>query len=59
VTTKGSVVNSTIFTTEDSSSEHKSNDDRILDTALNLCKKNTEEKQGSLEAIPIVVKIFL
>lgn len=35
------------FTSEEqTSSEQKSNDDRILDTALNLCKKNVEERKG-------------
>ncbi|CRK96809.1 CLUMA_CG010028, isoform B [Clunio marinus] len=48
VTTKGSMINSAIFTSEDGPNEHKSNDDKILDTALNLCKKNVEEKKGEV-----------
>lgn len=47
VTAKGSIINSTIFTSEDGPNEQKSNDDKILDTAMNLCKKNVEEKKGS------------
>lgn len=46
VTTKGSIINATIFTSEDGPNEQKSNDDKILDTALNLSKKNVEEKRG-------------
>lgn len=48
VTTKGSIINATIFTSEDGPNELKSNDDKILDTALSLCKKNVEEKRGNL-----------
>lgn len=40
-------MNATIFTSEDGS-EQKSNDDKILDTALNLSKKNVEEKRGRI-----------
>lgn len=46
MTAKGSVINSVIFTSEDGPNEQKSNDDKILDTALNMCKKHVEEKQG-------------
>lgn len=35
-----------MFTSEDGPNEQKSNDDKILDTALNLCKKSVEEKKG-------------
>lgn len=51
VTAKGSILNSIFFTSEDDQSEQKSNDDKILDTALNLCKKNIEEKKG--KTLPI------
>lgn len=37
-----------MFTSEDDQSEQKSNDDKILDTALNLCKKSVEEKKGKI-----------
>lgn len=47
VTTQGNVLMTATFTSEEqTSSEQKSNDDRILDTALNLCKKNVEERKG-------------
>ena len=48
MTTKGSIINAAIFTSEDSQNEQKSNDDKILDTALSLCKKNVEAKRGKL-----------
>ncbi|KAL7026979.1 hypothetical protein ACKWTF_005254 [Chironomus riparius] len=51
VTTKGSIINAAIFTSEDSQNEQKSNDDKILDTALSLCKKNVEQKQGDVRYI--------
>ncbi|CAO1399696.1 unnamed protein product [Diamesa serratosioi] len=51
VTAKGSILNSTLFTNEDDQSEQKSNDDKILDTALNLCKKNIEEKKGEVRYV--------
>jgi len=35
-----------MFTNEEDPAEQKSNDDKILDTSLNLCKKNVEEKRG-------------
>lgn len=47
VTTQGNFLMSATFTSEEQTSrEQKSNDDKILDTALNLCKKNVEEKKG-------------
>lgn len=46
VTSKGTVITSMIFTSEEGDSEMKSNDDRILETALQLCRKNVEEKRG-------------
>ncbi|KAG5684203.1 hypothetical protein PVAND_013442 [Polypedilum vanderplanki] len=52
VTTKGSIINATIFTSEDGpANEQKSNDDKILDTALSLCKKNVDEKRGDVRYI--------
>ncbi|XP_058126851.1 telomerase-binding protein EST1A [Anopheles ziemanni] len=46
VTTKGSVLKTTTFTVEDDVGELKSNDDRILETALNLCRHQPEETRG-------------
>lgn len=45
VTTKGHQIK-TFISSEDDSSDQKSNDDKILDTALNLCKSNTEKRIG-------------
>lgn len=46
VTTKGSVLTSSIFTVEDDTDEQKSNDNKILDTVSSLCKNNVEETRG-------------
>lgn len=46
VTTKGSVLNTSTFTAEDDNSEQMSNDDKILTTALNLCKNHLDKKTG-------------
>lgn len=46
MTTKGSVLNSSTFTAEDDNSEQMSNDDKILTTALNLCKNHLDKKTG-------------
>ncbi|XP_052900031.1 telomerase-binding protein EST1A [Anopheles moucheti] len=45
VTTKGSILKTSSFTEEDDVGELKSNDDRILETALNLCRHNAKDKQ--------------
>lgn len=46
VTTKGSILNTSTFTAEDDEDVQMSNDDRILKTALNLCREHAEEKRG-------------
>lgn len=48
VTTRGSILNSLTFTAEDDYVEPMSNDDKILQTAVNLCKDNNTpvEKNG-------------
>lgn len=51
VTTKGSILNTSAFTFEDDVGEQKSNDDRILETALNLCRNHVEEKRGEVRYI--------
>ncbi|XP_055644109.1 telomerase-binding protein EST1A isoform X2 [Toxorhynchites rutilus septentrionalis] len=45
VTTKGTILKTSTFTSEDDVGEQKSNDDRILETALNLCRNHTEKKR--------------
>ncbi|XP_049299967.1 telomerase-binding protein EST1A isoform X2 [Anopheles funestus] len=45
VTTKGSILKTSTFTVEDDVGDLKSNDDRILETALNLCRHNVKDKQ--------------
>lgn len=45
VTTKGSILNSSVFTLEESENQI-SNDDKILQTALNLCKNNVDRYEG-------------
>ncbi|EAT43005.1 AAEL005526-PA [Aedes aegypti] len=45
VTTKGSILNTSTFTAEDGDDVQMSNDDRILKTALNLCRDHVEEKR--------------
>ena len=37
---------SSLFTSEGDNDEHKSNDDKILKTALKLCKNNNDLLQG-------------
>ncbi|XP_055683331.1 telomerase-binding protein EST1A isoform X2 [Lutzomyia longipalpis] len=51
VTTKGSVLNSSVFTVEDDNSEPLSNDDKILATAVHLCKNNAEEDRDGTRYI--------
>ncbi|XP_053691492.1 telomerase-binding protein EST1A [Sabethes cyaneus] len=51
VTSKGSVMTRSAFTSEDDDGEQKSNDDRILETAMNLCRNHTEEKRGEIRYI--------
>ncbi|XP_063703273.1 telomerase-binding protein EST1A isoform X2 [Culicoides brevitarsis] len=50
VTTKGHQIK-TFISSEDDSSEPKTNDDKILDTALNLCKPNAEKRIGDTRYI--------
>lgn len=45
VTTKGHQLK-TFIASEDDTYEQKSNDDKILETALNLCKTTREELRG-------------
>lgn len=45
VTTKGHQIK-TFIASEDDTTDQKSNDDKILDTALNLCKFHAEERIG-------------
>ncbi|XP_055709469.1 telomerase-binding protein EST1A isoform X2 [Phlebotomus papatasi] len=51
VTTKGSILNSSVFTVEDDNSEPLSNDDKILATAVHLCKNNVEEDRDGTRYI--------
>ncbi|XP_021694561.1 uncharacterized protein LOC5579825 isoform X4 [Aedes aegypti] len=51
VTTKGSILNTSTFTAEDGDDVQMSNDDRILKTALNLCRDHVEEKRGEVRYI--------
>ncbi|XP_065077390.1 telomerase-binding protein EST1A isoform X2 [Ochlerotatus camptorhynchus] len=51
VTTKGSILNTSTFTAEDDEDVQMSNDDRILKTALNLCREHAEEKRGEVRYI--------
>ncbi|XP_059614016.1 telomerase-binding protein EST1A isoform X2 [Phlebotomus argentipes] len=51
VTTKGSVLNSSVFTVEDDNSEPLSNDDKILATAVHLCKNNIDEDRDGTRYI--------
>ncbi|KXJ78569.1 hypothetical protein RP20_CCG004260 [Aedes albopictus] len=51
VTTKGSILNTSTFTAEDGDDVQMSNDDRILKTALNLCREHAEEKRGEVRYI--------
>uniref|UniRef100_A0A336N3P0 CSON005905 protein n=2 Tax=Culicoides sonorensis TaxID=179676 RepID=A0A336N3P0_CULSO len=50
VTTKGHQMK-TFIVSEDDSADQKSNDDKILDTALNLCKSHKEERIGDTRHI--------
>uniref|UniRef100_A0A182PL14 PINc domain-containing protein n=1 Tax=Anopheles epiroticus TaxID=199890 RepID=A0A182PL14_9DIPT len=51
VTTKGSILKTSTFTVEDDVGDLKSNDDRILETALNLCRHQTEETRDGTRYI--------
>ncbi|XP_055539477.1 uncharacterized protein LOC129726593 isoform X2 [Wyeomyia smithii] len=51
VTSKGSIMTRSAFTSEDDDGEQKSNDDRILETAMNLCRNHAEEKRGEIRYI--------
>ncbi|GAB0093491.1 hypothetical protein DMENIID0001_086370 [Sergentomyia squamirostris] len=51
VTTKGSILNSSVFTVEDDNSESLSNDDKILATAVHLCKNYLEEDRDGTRYI--------
>lgn len=51
VTTKGTILKTSTFTVEADAGELKANDDRILETALNLCRKHVEEKRGEVRYI--------
>ncbi|XP_052562573.1 telomerase-binding protein EST1A isoform X3 [Culex pipiens pallens] len=51
VTTKGSILKPTTCTFLEDVGEQKSNDDKILETALNLIRNSTEEKRGEVRYI--------
>ncbi|XP_058832395.1 uncharacterized protein LOC131690537 isoform X2 [Topomyia yanbarensis] len=51
VSSKGTILNTFTFTSEDDVGEQKSNDDRILETALKLCRNHAEEKRGEIRYI--------
>uniref|UniRef100_A0A182MWZ8 PIN domain-containing protein n=1 Tax=Anopheles culicifacies TaxID=139723 RepID=A0A182MWZ8_9DIPT len=58
VTTKGSVLKTPTFTAEDDDGDLKSNDDRILETALNLCRHNEKDKQTGNRSLTIDVVLL-
>lgn len=51
VTTKGSILKPTTCTFLEDVGEQKSNDDKILETALNLIRNSVEEKRGEVRFI--------
>ncbi|XP_053678587.1 telomerase-binding protein EST1A [Anopheles nili] len=58
VTTKGSILKTSTFTVEDDIGELKSNDDRILETALSLCRQHTEETRAGTRYIKLDVVLL-
>uniref|UniRef100_A0A182SNG0 PINc domain-containing protein n=1 Tax=Anopheles maculatus TaxID=74869 RepID=A0A182SNG0_9DIPT len=58
VTTKGSILKTSNFTVEDDDGDLKSNDDRILETALNLCRHNVKEKQAGTRYLTLDVVLL-
>lgn len=57
VTTKGSILNSSVFTLEESENQI-SNDDKILQTALNLCKNNVDRYEDGIHYIETEVVLL-
>ncbi|XP_050078429.1 telomerase-binding protein EST1A [Anopheles maculipalpis] len=58
VTTKGSILKTSNFTVEDDDGDLKSNDDRILETALNLCRHSVKEKQVGTRYLTVDVVLL-
>uniref|UniRef100_A0A182QUX2 PIN domain-containing protein n=1 Tax=Anopheles farauti TaxID=69004 RepID=A0A182QUX2_9DIPT len=58
VTTKGSVLKTFSFTVEDDVGELKSNDDRILETALNLCRNPVQETRAGTRYVTLNVVLL-
>uniref|UniRef100_A0A182VSN5 PINc domain-containing protein n=1 Tax=Anopheles minimus TaxID=112268 RepID=A0A182VSN5_9DIPT len=58
VTTKGSILKTPTFTAEDDDGDLKSNDDRILETALNLCRINDKDKHIGNRSLTIDVVLL-
>uniref|UniRef100_A0A182K256 PINc domain-containing protein n=1 Tax=Anopheles christyi TaxID=43041 RepID=A0A182K256_9DIPT len=58
VTTKGSILKTSTFTIEDDVGDLKSNDDRILETAINLCRHHIEETRADTRYITLDVVLL-
>uniref|UniRef100_A0A182UVA3 PINc domain-containing protein n=1 Tax=Anopheles merus TaxID=30066 RepID=A0A182UVA3_ANOME len=58
VTTKGSILKTSTFTVEDDVGDLKSNDDRILETALNLCRNHIEETRAGTRYLTMDVVLL-
>uniref|UniRef100_A0A182N064 PINc domain-containing protein n=1 Tax=Anopheles dirus TaxID=7168 RepID=A0A182N064_9DIPT len=58
VTTKGSILKTSSFTVEDDVGELKSNDDRILETALNLCRNPVQETRAGTRYVTLHVVLL-
>jgi protein SMG6 len=59
VTSRGSILSTATFTVEDDSTEPMSNDDKILATALNLCKTENDKLSDTGEIRQVFRKVVL
>lgn len=59
VTSRGSILSTATFTVEDDSTEPMSNDDKILATALNLCKTENDKLSDTGEVRQVFRKVVL